>query len=361
MAEARKYGGFVGGAASFATSVVQQTHPEWFGDHHWITPTSLIVFGASVLLYISQYPWLRSLWGSAPTESHTPRPENVLTASPVITTSPTISGNTQTIEQHFHVFPTGVAAPVPVPIPPDSLVGSAAKRLPTVRLMDASTISAEQNGVRFSKSPDGGLYFVAWVSNPPADVGERADIAHGVAASLIFRTSAGHERHVGRAYWLDSDVNFTTIRVGERKAVILGTKVDSLLHYFDNKREIPFSRRRDGRGIKSYKNLPLLDFVTVEVVLISTQTGHTLGKKTYKIKLLAPDVTTIVEVQALNDFPAEPDTHLRSAPSGLRERVSQLSTDISAFISNLHLSTNSPNHTPQKSFSQEYENVTTVG
>ncbi len=63
MENKRASGGFVGTAVGVVMTVIQSTHPDWFGDHPWIFPVSLLILFAGVLFWITQYPWFQKVLG----------------------------------------------------------------------------------------------------------------------------------------------------------------------------------------------------------------------------------------------------------------------------------------------------------
>jgi hypothetical protein len=63
MDNKRASGGFVGTAIGAVMTVIQGAHPEWFGNHPWILPVALLVLLASLLFFLTQYPWFQRMLG----------------------------------------------------------------------------------------------------------------------------------------------------------------------------------------------------------------------------------------------------------------------------------------------------------
>lgn len=59
----RVSGGFIGTATGSAMTAIQSIKPQWFGDHSWILPVSLLVLMVSLLYWLSQYRWFQYVLG----------------------------------------------------------------------------------------------------------------------------------------------------------------------------------------------------------------------------------------------------------------------------------------------------------
>jgi hypothetical protein len=63
MENKRASGGFTGTALGAVMTAIEGTHPEWFGNHPWILPLSLLVLLGSLLFWLTQYPWFQRMLG----------------------------------------------------------------------------------------------------------------------------------------------------------------------------------------------------------------------------------------------------------------------------------------------------------
>jgi hypothetical protein len=69
MENKRASSGFIGTALGAAMTALQGTHPEWFGNHPWILPVSLLILLGSLLFWLTQYHWFQKLLSSEPKAS----------------------------------------------------------------------------------------------------------------------------------------------------------------------------------------------------------------------------------------------------------------------------------------------------
>jgi hypothetical protein len=63
MANNRSKGGLVGVAVGLVATATQSVRPEFFGNHPWILPATLLFLFASIVLWLAQYAWFRKLLG----------------------------------------------------------------------------------------------------------------------------------------------------------------------------------------------------------------------------------------------------------------------------------------------------------
>jgi hypothetical protein len=81
MENKRGSSGFIGTSVGVAMTIIQSTHPEWFGNHPWILPVSLLLIFAGLLFWLTQIAWIQRLLGLSRAEVvHT----NLASAKPKI-------------------------------------------------------------------------------------------------------------------------------------------------------------------------------------------------------------------------------------------------------------------------------------
>ncbi|HZL50548.1 MAG TPA: hypothetical protein VFC37_06320 [Terracidiphilus sp.] len=52
-----------------AMTIIQSTHPEWFGNHPWILPVSLLLIFAGLLFWLTQIGWIQRILGLSKVET----------------------------------------------------------------------------------------------------------------------------------------------------------------------------------------------------------------------------------------------------------------------------------------------------
>lgn len=85
MEHKRASSGFVGTTIGAVMTVIQSTHPEWFGNHPWVLPVSLLILLASLLFWLTQYGWFQALLGVGQRATHAAPP---ITPPPPATPAP---------------------------------------------------------------------------------------------------------------------------------------------------------------------------------------------------------------------------------------------------------------------------------
>jgi hypothetical protein len=156
-----------------------------------------------------------------------------------------------------------------------------------------SQVNHLQNGIWVDGEPGSPFVdivlrgLVAYVSNPPAPVGQRAAKAYGICATLNWKDAEGKPLGtVSKAYWLGAYANNLTLGSGDHRGLLLATFHDDHLGLWTNPRvatpQLGHSMRRWIQHLESQQCpvpsvVPFLQSGTVEISVVAIETGETIA------------------------------------------------------------------------------------